>query len=126
MMHTYEVPIMEVTSIIAVIAFVAGAALVTLVWALPHIQRSRRDAHKYQVQLAAAQENVRRLNDERNRAEYLSFLNSISKAAIASKKPVELLNQVVAEVQHTFGFDYISIGLVDYGRKEVEVRAEGG
>src|SRR5438105_1670553 len=117
---------MELTSLIAVIAFVAGAALVTLVSALPYIQRSRGDAHKYQVQLAAAQENVRRLNDERNRAEYLSFLNSISKAAIASKKPVELLNQVVAEVQHTFGFDYISIGLVDYGRKEVEVRAEGG
>jgi len=117
---------MELTSIIAVIAFLAGAALVTLVWALPYIQRSRRDAHKYQVQLAAAQEDARRLNDERNRAEYLSFLNSISKAAIASKKPVELLNQVVAEVQHTFGFDYISIGLVDYGRKEVEVRAEGG
>ena len=77
-------------------------------------------------QLAIALENARRFQDEHSRAEYLSFLNNVSKAAIASKKPVELLNQVVEEVQRSFGFDHISIGIADYARKEVEVRAEGG
>lgn len=77
-------------------------------------------------QLAIALENARRFHDEHNRAEYLSFLNNVSKAAINSKKPVELLNQVVEEVQHSFGFDHINIGMADYANKEIEVKAEGG
>jgi diguanylate cyclase (GGDEF)-like protein len=77
-------------------------------------------------QLAIALENARRFHDERNRAEYLSFLNNVSKAAITSKKPVELLNHVVEEVQRSFAFDHISIGIADYIHKEVEVKAEGG
>jgi diguanylate cyclase (GGDEF)-like protein len=117
---------MELTFIIAVIAFLAGAAFLTLVWVLPWIRRTRRRTREHEMQLAAALESVRHLKDEHKRAEYLSFLNNISKAAISSKKPVELLEQLVREVQHTFGFDYTSIGLVDYGSKEVEVRAEAG
>jgi diguanylate cyclase (GGDEF)-like protein len=78
------------------------------------------------AQLAVALENARRFHQEQSRAEYLSFLNNISKAAISSKKPAELLAQVVEEVQHSFGFDHISIGIADYARKELEVRAEAG
>src|SRR5215469_3037786 len=78
------------------------------------------------AQLAIALENARRFHREHSRAEYLSFLNNVSKAAISSKKPVELLNHVVDEIQNCFAFDHVSIGLVDYANKEVEVRAEGG
>ena len=78
------------------------------------------------AQLAIALENARRFHHEHSRAEYLSFLNNVSKAAITSKKPVELLNKVVEEVQQSFAFDHVNIGLVDYAHKEVEVRAEGG
>jgi diguanylate cyclase (GGDEF)-like protein len=117
---------MELTTIIAIVAFLAGAALLAIFWALPYVQRTRQREKSRQAQLAAALESIRQLQDERNRAEYLAFLNNVSKAAITSKKPVELLNQVVEEVQRTFQFDHISIGLVDYGRKEIEVRAEGG
>src|SRR6201984_1497115 len=121
-----SLPQMELTTIIAIVAFLAGAALLAVFWALPYVHRTRREARDHQAQLTAALASVRRLQDEHNRAEYLSFLNNVSKAAITSKKPVELLNQVVDEVQRTFQFDHISIGLVDYGRKEIEVRTEGG
>jgi diguanylate cyclase (GGDEF)-like protein len=121
-----SLPQMELTTIIAIVAFLAGAALLAVFWALPYVHRTRREARDHQAQLTAALASVRRLQDEHNRAEYLSFLNNVSKAAITSKKPVELLNQVVDELQRTFQFDHVSIGLVDYGRKEIEVRAEGG
>ena len=121
-----SLPQMELTTIIATVAFLAGAALLAIFWALPYVHRTRREAKEHRAQLTAALASIRRLQDEHNRAEYLSFLNNVSKAAITSKKPVELLNQVVDEVQRTFQFDHISIGLVDYGRKEIEVRAEGG
>lgn len=100
---------MGLISIVAVAAFLTGAALVALFWALPYIHRTRQQ-----------------IREEHSRAEYLSFLNNVSKAAITSKKPVELLDHVVEEVQRTFRFDHISIGLVDYAHKEVEVRAESG
>ena len=122
----FVVPQMELTTIIAIVAFLAGAALLGIFWALPYVHRTRRKAQEQDTKLRAALANIRQLEDEHNRAEYLSFLNNVSKAAITSKKPVELLNQVVDEVQRTFQFDHISIGLVDYGRKEIEVRAEGG
>lgn len=118
-------------SFCAVPLFIGGRA----VGVMAAISRDRENAYDESdiemmrtaaAQLAIALENARRFHDEHSRAEYLSFLNNISKAAISSKKPVELLNQVVAEVQDCFGFDHISIGLADYARKELEVRAEGG
>lgn len=101
--------------VLAVIVF-AAAVLLTLIWALPYIRRTRRKAA----------EHARRFHQEHHRAEYLQFLNNVAKAAITSKKPVELLEHVIAEIQRSFDFDHISIGLVDYANKEVVVRAEGG
>src|SRR5947209_3280494 len=100
-----SLPQMELTTIIA---FLAGAALLAIFWALPYIQRTRQREKSRQAQLEAALDSIRQLQNERNRAEYLAFLNNVSKAAIMSKKPVELLNQVVEEVQRTFQFDHIS------------------
>jgi diguanylate cyclase (GGDEF)-like protein len=118
-------------SFCAVPIFIGGKA----VGVMAAISRDRENAYDERDmevmrtaagQLAIALENARRFHDERERAEYLSFLNNVSKAAITSKKPVELLNQVVEEVQRSFGFDHISIGMADYANKEIEVRAEGG
>ena len=47
---------MELTFIIAVIAFLAGAAFLTLVWVLPWIRRTRRRTREHEMQLAAALE----------------------------------------------------------------------
>lgn len=118
-------------SLCAVPIFIGGKA----VGVMGAISRERENAYDHRdielmrtaaSQLAIALENARRFHVEHSRALYLSFLNNVSKAAITSKKPVELLNQVVQEVEQSFSFDHISIGLVDYARKEVEVRAEGG
>ena len=118
-------------SFCAVPIFIGGKA----VGVMAAISRDRENAYEQRDielmrtaagQLAIALENARRFQDEHSRAEYLSFLNNISKAAITSKKPVELLKQVVDEVQRTFGFDHISIGVADYASKEVEIRAEAG
>lgn len=118
-------------SFCAVPIFIGGKA----VGVMAAISRDRENAYDERDmevmrtaagQLAIALENARRFHDERERAEYLSFLNNVSKAAITSKKPGELLNQVVEEVERSFGFDHISIGMADYANKEIEVRAEGG
>jgi diguanylate cyclase (GGDEF)-like protein len=118
-------------SFCAVPIFIGGKA----VGVMAAISRDRENAYDERDielmrtaagQLAIALENARRFQDEHSRAEYPSFLNNVSKAAITSKKPVELLNQVVEEVQNTFVFDHISIGIADYANKEVEVKAEGG
>ena len=118
-------------SFCAVPIFIGGSA----VGVMAAISRERENAYDERDielmrtaagQLAIALENARRFHDEHSRAEYLAFLNNVSKAAITSKKPVELLNHVVEEVQRTFEFDHVSIGIADYARKEVEVKAECG
>lgn len=118
-------------SLCAVPIFIDGQA----VGVMAAISRERENAYDQRdvelmrtaaAQLAIALENARRFHREHSRAEYLSFLNNVAKAAISSKKPVELLDHVVEEVQNSFAFDYVSICLVDYAHKEVEVRAEGG
>ena len=118
-------------SLCAVPIFIGGQT----VGVMAAISRERENAYDERdielmrttaAQLAIALENARRFHHEHSRAEYLSFLNNVSKAAITSKKPVDLLNQVVQEVERSFAFDHVNIGLVDYAHKEVEVRAEGG
>src|SRR6202035_2827088 len=46
--------------------------------------------------------------------------------AISSDDPVHMLGQIVGEIQKNFSFDHIGIGLLDYGTKEVEIKAEAG
>ena len=40
----FVVPQMELTTIIAIVAFLAGAALLGIFWALPYVHRTRRKA----------------------------------------------------------------------------------
>ncbi len=37
-----------------------------------------------------------------------------------------MLGQIVGEIQKNFSFDHIGIGLLDYGTKEIEIKAEAG
>src|SRR5438045_4452591 len=99
---------MELTTIIATVAFLAGAALLGIFWALPYVYHSRRKAQEQDAKLKAALENIRQLQEEHNRAEYLAFLNNVSKDALTSKKPVELINQAQYEVQRNFRYDHSS------------------
>ncbi|HZQ95225.1 MAG TPA: diguanylate cyclase [Candidatus Sulfotelmatobacter sp.] len=77
-------------------------------------------------QVSVAVENARLFADEQRRSRQLAFLNNVSKTAISSDDPVHMLSQIASEIQKNFSFDHIGIGLLDYGTKEVEIKAEAG
>jgi len=77
-------------------------------------------------QVSVAVENARLFAAEQRRSKQLAFLNNVSRTAISSDDPVHMLGQIVAEIQKNFSFDHIGIGLLDYGTKEIEIKAEAG
>ncbi|HET9409251.1 MAG TPA: diguanylate cyclase [Candidatus Sulfotelmatobacter sp.] len=77
-------------------------------------------------QISVAVENARLFADEQRRSRQLAFLNNVSRTAISSDDPVHMLGQIVGEIQKNFSFDHIGIGLLDYGTKEIEIKAEAG
>ena len=77
-------------------------------------------------QASVAVENARLFSGEQRRSRQLAFLNNISRTAISSDDPVHMLGQIVGEIQKNFSFDHIGIGLLDYGTKEIEIKAEAG
>lgn len=77
-------------------------------------------------QVSVAVENARLFADEQRRSRQLAFLNNVSRTAISSDDPVHMLSQIASEIQKNFSFDHIGIGLLDYGTKEVEIKAEAG
>jgi diguanylate cyclase (GGDEF)-like protein len=77
-------------------------------------------------QVSVAVENARLFAEEQRRSRQLAFLNNISRTAISSDDPVHMLSQIAGEIQKNFSFDHIGIGLLDYGTKEIEIKAEAG
>ena len=77
-------------------------------------------------QVSVAVENARLFADEQRRSRQLAFLNNVSRTAISSDDPVHMLGQIASEIQKNFSFDHIGIGLLDYGTKEIEIKAEAG
>ena len=77
-------------------------------------------------QVSVAMENARLFAEEQRRSRQLAFLNNISRTAISSDDPGHLLNQIAGEIHKNFSFDHIGIGLLDYGTKEIEIKAEAG
>src|SRR6202522_2652948 len=77
-------------------------------------------------QVSVAVENARLFAEEQRRSRQLAFLNNISRTAISTDDPVHMLGQIVREIQKNFSFDHIGIGLLDYGTKEIEIKAEAG
>jgi diguanylate cyclase (GGDEF)-like protein len=77
-------------------------------------------------QVSVAVENARLFAEEQRRSRQLAFLNNVSRTAISSDDPVQMLGQIVGEIQKNFSFDHIGIGLLDYGTKEIEIKAEAG
>ena len=77
-------------------------------------------------QVSVAVENARLFAEEQRRSRQLAFLNNVSRTAISSEDPVHMLGQIASEIQKNFSFDHIGIGLLDYGTKEIEIKAEAG
>jgi diguanylate cyclase (GGDEF)-like protein len=77
-------------------------------------------------QVSVAIENARLFAQEQRRARHLGFLNTISRAAISTHDAEQMLTEIVTEVQTNFRFEHIGIGLLHYGSKEMEIKAEAG
>ena len=78
------------------------------------------------AQVSVAVENARLFSEEKRRSRQLAFLNNISKTAISSQDSGQMLAEIVEEIQKTFQFDHIGIGILDYATKDIEIRAEAG
>jgi len=77
-------------------------------------------------QVSVAVENARLFAEEQRRAHHFAFLNSISKTAISSEDAEQMLAEIVGHIQKNFRFDHIGIGIFDYTRKDIEIKAEAG
>ncbi len=77
-------------------------------------------------QVSVAVENARLFAEEQRRSRQFAFLNSISKTAISSEDGEQMLLEIVGHIQKNFRFDHIGIGIFDYVRKDIEIKAEAG
>jgi diguanylate cyclase (GGDEF)-like protein len=73
-----------------------------------------------------AMENARLFEEERKKARHLLLLNNVSRHAITTLDPEELLGKMTAEMESALAYDHVGIALLDYATKEVVVHAEGG
>jgi diguanylate cyclase (GGDEF)-like protein/putative nucleotidyltransferase with HDIG domain len=71
-------------------------------------------------------ENARLFHEERTKARHLSLLNTISRNAIATLNPDEMLSKIAEQLEAGLTYDHIGIGLLDYSTREVIVQAEAG
>jgi diguanylate cyclase (GGDEF)-like protein len=77
-------------------------------------------------QVAVAVSNARLFAEEQRRSRYLEFLNTVSRTAISSQEPEAMMADIVGEIEKNFHFDHIGIGILEYTRKEIEIKAEAG
>jgi diguanylate cyclase (GGDEF)-like protein/putative nucleotidyltransferase with HDIG domain len=73
-----------------------------------------------------ALENARLFRGEQVKSRHLTLLNNISKNAIATLNPDEMLSRIATELEAGLSYDHIGIGVLDYATKEVVIQAEAG
>jgi len=71
-------------------------------------------------------ENARLFREEQTKSRHLALLNSISRNAITTLNPDEMLSNIAEQLEQGLAFDHIGIGLLDYAQKEVVIQAEAG
>src|SRR5207248_7330660 len=71
-------------------------------------------------------ENARLFHEERTKARHLSLLNTISRNAIATLNPDEMLAKITGQLEAGLTYDHIGIGVLDYATREVVIQAEAG
>ena len=71
-------------------------------------------------------ENARLFNEERTKARHLSLLNTISRNAIATLNPDEMLAKITEQLEAGLTYDHFGIGVLDYATREVVIQAEAG
>jgi diguanylate cyclase (GGDEF)-like protein/putative nucleotidyltransferase with HDIG domain len=71
-------------------------------------------------------ENARLFHEERTKARHLALLNTISRNAIATLNPDEMLAKIAEQLEAGLTYDHIGIGVLDYATRELVVQAEAG
>ena len=71
-------------------------------------------------------ENARLFREEQTKSRHLTLLNNISRNAIATLHPEEMLVDIAELLDKGLTFDHIGIAILDYAQKEVVVQAEAG
>jgi diguanylate cyclase (GGDEF)-like protein/putative nucleotidyltransferase with HDIG domain len=71
-------------------------------------------------------ENARLFNEERTKARHLSLLNTISRNAIATLNPDEMLAKITEQLEVGLTYDHLGIGVLDYATREIVIQAEAG
>ena len=71
-------------------------------------------------------ENARLFHEERTKARHLSLLNTISRNAIATLNPDEMLAKITEQLEAGLTYDHIGIGVLDYATREIVIQAEAG
>ena len=71
-------------------------------------------------------ENARLFNEERTKARHLTLLNTISRHAIGTLNPDEMLAKMAEELELGLIYDHIGIAVLDYSTRELVVQAEAG
>jgi diguanylate cyclase (GGDEF)-like protein/putative nucleotidyltransferase with HDIG domain len=71
-------------------------------------------------------ENARLFHEERTKARHLSLLNNISRDAIATLNPDEMLAKITEQLEAGLTYDHIGIGVLDYSTREIVIQAEAG
>ena len=71
-------------------------------------------------------ENARLFQEERTKARHLSLLNNISRDAIATLNPDEMLAKITEQLEAGLTYDHIGVGVLDYATREIVIQAEAG
>ena len=71
-------------------------------------------------------ENARLFQEERTKARHLELLNNISRDAIATLNPDEMLSKITDQLEAGLTYDHIGVGVLDYSTREIVVQAEAG
>src|SRR2546428_533601 len=71
-------------------------------------------------------ENARLFHEERTKARHLSLLNTISRNAIATLNPDEMLAKITEQLEAGLTYDHIGIGQLEYSTREIVIQAEAG
>jgi diguanylate cyclase (GGDEF)-like protein len=73
-----------------------------------------------------ALENARLFREEQTKSRHLALLNNISRNAISTLNPEEMLVDIAELLDKGLAFDHMGIAILDYASKEVVVQAEAG
>jgi diguanylate cyclase (GGDEF)-like protein/putative nucleotidyltransferase with HDIG domain len=71
-------------------------------------------------------ENARLFHEERTKARHLSLLNTISRNAITTLNPEEMLTKITEQIEAGLTYDHIGIATLDYSTREIVIQAEAG